>query len=135
MCASSCRVRASVLWEGLPSKRVTESPYSPLRIGSSQTVPAVLPRHLQSPPITCRARPSPGVTRQIPQPETPAVPPSIPGSHPDAKIPVRSGRPLRYCGPPHPGPKADGLDAWVHCSPNSFGAATKHYAWPLLLAL
>jgi len=48
--------RASVLCERLPSKRVTVGPYSPLPISNSRTVPAVLTRHLQSLPITCRAR-------------------------------------------------------------------------------
>lgn len=35
-CASSCGARASVLWERLPSERVTAGPCSPLPIGSSR---------------------------------------------------------------------------------------------------
>jgi len=53
---SSCRARASVLWERLPSKRVTVGPYSPLRIGNSRTVHAVLTRHPQSSPVLCSPR-------------------------------------------------------------------------------
>jgi len=99
----SVQARASVLWERLPSKRVTASPYSPLQIGNSQTVPAILIRHLQSslityrsanylqgPSVTCRARSSPGVISQIPRPRIPAVPgrPSQAVIRTNAKIPA-----------------------------------------------
>ena len=91
-CISSCRARGSVIWERLLPMRVTVGPYSPRRIGDSRTVPAVLTRHLhsrhlQSSPITCRARRLP-------------------------VGPVRPGRPLRYCRLSCPPPKTGGLDAW-----------------------
>ena len=54
--ASSRRARASVLGESLPSKRVTVGPYSPLRIGNSRTVHAVLTRHPQSSLVFCTPR-------------------------------------------------------------------------------
>ena len=121
---SSCRARASVLWERLQSKRVTVGPYSPRRIGNSRIVPAVLThhlpsspvfcspcpssavltRHLQSSPITYRARQSSRGTRKIAPSETPAVPasPSRAVVRTDAKIPIRPGRPSRYRRPSRP---------------------------------
>ena len=101
---------------------MTVGAYSPLQIGNSRTVPAVLTGYLQSspvicglrqlpvgpanylqgPPVTHRARPSSGVTRQIAPSETPAVPP------------VRPGHPFRYRRPSRPDSKTDGLDAWEH---------------------
>jgi len=124
----------TVLWEKLPSKRVTVGPYSPLSIGNSRTVSAVLARHLQSSPITCslrqlpvgsadylqgssitcKAHPSPRVIRRNGPPETPAVPASSSREviHTEAKIAIRPGHPLRYCDPSRPDSKTDGLDAW-----------------------
>ena len=58
---SSCRARASILWERLSSKRVTVGPYSPRRIGNSRIVPAVLSRLLQSLPVFCSPRRSSAV--------------------------------------------------------------------------
>ena len=42
-CVSSCRARESVLWEKLPSKRVTAGPRTPYRsvIGNPRTAPVV----------------------------------------------------------------------------------------------
>ena len=48
----------SVLWERLPSKRVTVGPYSPLTISNSRRVPAVISRHVQSSPVICSSHPS-----------------------------------------------------------------------------
>ena len=116
---SSCRARASVLWERLSSKRVTVGPYSPRRIGNSRIVPAVLTRHLQSSPITCRARQSPtgpgrhpelpGKLRHLRHLQSPPVRPGL-SSGRTPRYP--SGRPFRYCRPSRPDPKTDGLDAW-----------------------
>jgi len=92
---SSCRARASVLWQRLSSKRVTVGPYSPRRIGNSRIVPAVLTRHLQSSPITCRARQSP---------TGPGCHPELPGKlrhlrhlqSPPVRPGLSSGRTPRY---------------------------------------
>ena len=94
--ASSCRAWAFVLWERLQSKRVTVRSYSPQRICNSRTVPSVLMPHLQSSPITCRARQSPTgtashlycspVIRSYPENCTWATygpRPSVPRSHSD----------------------------------------------------
>ena len=107
----------SVLWERLPSKRVTVGPYSPLYMGNPRTVPhpssaalplpavltricshhpssAVLANYLEGPPVARWARPSSGVTQKIAPPKTPTEPasPSREVIWTDAKIPVRSFR-------------------------------------------
>jgi len=91
--------------------------YSPLQIGSSRTVPAVLTRHLQSSPVICslcqlpvgpanymqgqpvtsRARPSSGITRLLSSSETPAVPHRPPRAviRTDDRIPARQVRTRR----------------------------------------
>jgi len=114
---SSCRARASVLWERLSSKRVTVGPYSPRCIGNSRIVPAVLTRHLQSSPITCRARQSP----------------TGPGRHPElpGKLMLGWNNPLpigqssaALCG------ALGGTSAWLrrgHSSLRTDGRATSIY--------
>ena len=93
---SSCRVKASVPWERLPSKRVTAGTYSP------HPSSAVLARLLQSSRITCRARPLPAALTCHLQPSLvlcgPRQLPAGPGRHPELPGKLRHLRHLQ--GPP-----------------------------------
>ena len=112
---SSCRARASVLWERLSCKRVTVGPYSPRRIGNSRIVPTVLTRHLQSSSVFCSPRPSPAVLaphlqsspitcRAHQSPTGPVRHPELPGKSrhlrhlqsPQVRPRLSSGRTPRY---------------------------------------
>jgi len=84
-CVSSFRARAPVLWERLPSKKVTVGPYSPRWIGISPTVPAVLTCYLQSSLMFCRLhrllQPSPVTCRAVNHSLGPPVIPSYPANY------------------------------------------------------